>query len=410
MCGIVGLKPTVGRVPSEGIVPAVRRIDCPTVFARTVHDALVVHEHVAGLHEGDPYSFEQPQIRRAIRRVGVLADGLLEEICSRVVIDAYRIAVARLVSAGYTVHPFDAEPFLAAGSLLYGGAFVAERTSAVGEFLAANPTDADPTVKSIIMAGFELSAVDAFRGEYALAEHRHVVDRVWRDVDAVLFPTVPYTASLEELAREPIAANGRMGTFTTCTNLLDLCAIALPVEPGVPGASVQLMAPAWTDDAVGDVAIIIEDANSDSPDAGIARGISGTRPGERSIVVVGAHLEGMPLHQQLADRGARLLGATTTAESYRLYALAESSPPKPGLQRVAADGAQIHVEVYALGDAEFGSFVGLIPPPLGIGSVELADGSWHKGFICEPIGLDAALDITHFGGWRAYVASSKASR
>src|SRR5262249_52774198 len=122
--------------------------------------------------------------------------------------------------------------------------------------------------------------------------------------------------------------------------------------------------------------------------------------------VVGAHLEGMPLHGQLLERGARLLQRTTTAARYRLHALPGSVPPKPGLVRVDEEGLAIDVEVYEMPLAAVGSFLALIPPPLGLGSIELADGQWVKGFICEPAALANAPDISRFGGWRHYLAAS----
>ncbi len=117
--------------------------------------------------------------------------------------------------------------------------------------------------------------------------------------------------------------------------------------------------------------------------------------------MVGAHLAGQPLHHELSDRGARLVAETTTSADYRFFAL-RTQPPKPGLVRVATDGAAIEVEVWALGLAEFGDFVRNVPPPLAIGTLQLADGSWAPGFVCEPIALDDAADITHHGGWRAF--------
>jgi allophanate hydrolase len=124
------------------------------------------------------------------------------------------------------------------------------------------------------------------------------------------------------------------------------------------------------------------------------------------LVVVGAHLSGQPLNHQLTDRGGRLAAETSTSPRYRFYALADTEPPKPGLVRVTEGGAAIEVEVWSLPVAGFGSFVAEVPPPLGIGSVELADGRWARGFICEPIGLEGATDITAFGGWRAYRGAS----
>jgi allophanate hydrolase len=127
------------------------------------------------------------------------------------------------------------------------------------------------------------------------------------------------------------------------------------------------------------------------------------------IAVVGAHLRGLPLNGQLTERGATLIEATTTATRYRLFALPNTTPPKPGLLRVDDGGCAIAVEVWDMPTDRLGSFVALIPHPLGIGSLELADGRWVHGFICEPAALSGARDVSSFGGWRGYVASLAAA-
>jgi allophanate hydrolase len=112
------------------------------------------------------------------------------------------------------------------------------------------------------------------------------------------------------------------------------------------------------------------------------------------------------LNGQLRERGASLLESTRTAPHYRLYALPGTKPPKPGLQRAAEGGVAIDVEVWDLPLAQVGSFLALIPPPLCLGSVELADGRFVHGFLCEAHALAGARDISDFGGWRAYLAST----
>ncbi|WP_043113021.1 allophanate hydrolase-related protein, partial [Pseudacidovorax intermedius] len=126
------------------------------------------------------------------------------------------------------------------------------------------------------------------------------------------------------------------------------------------------------------------------------------------IAVVGAHLTGMPLNHQLIARGAVLVEATTTAPHYRLYALPGTTPPKPGLQREPGNGVPIALEVWSVPRAEVGAFLAQIPPPLGLGSVELADGRWVHSFICEAHALQGAEDVSAHGGWRAYIASRSA--
>jgi len=126
------------------------------------------------------------------------------------------------------------------------------------------------------------------------------------------------------------------------------------------------------------------------------------------IAVVGAHLSGQPLNHQLTDRDAQLVSATQTASCYRLFALA-TQPPKPGLVRVAPDdgrGGAIDVEVWELDAAAFGDFVAQVPAPMCIGQVMLADGHEVSGFLCEPLAIEQADEITRFGGWRAYRAAA----
>jgi allophanate hydrolase len=122
------------------------------------------------------------------------------------------------------------------------------------------------------------------------------------------------------------------------------------------------------------------------------------------LVVVGAHLSGMPLNGELQALGATFVKATTTAPTYRLYALPGTVPPKPGLLRVPRDGQEIAVEVWSLTAAAFGTFVSRIPSPLGIGTLQLEDGDAAKGFLVEAVAIDGADDISEFGGWRAYMA------
>ncbi len=129
------------------------------------------------------------------------------------------------------------------------------------------------------------------------------------------------------------------------------------------------------------------------------------------MAVVGAHLSGQPLNSQLTERGAKMVRACRTAPGYRLYALEGTMPPKPGLVREDGfRGAGIEVEVWAVPEDQFGSFVAAVPPPLGIGNVVLDDGSTVKCFICEPYALRDATDITRFGGWKGYLSQPLLTR
>jgi allophanate hydrolase len=234
--------------------------------------------------------------------------------------------------------------------------------------------------------------------------------------------------TLASVQADPVGRNSQLGTYTNFVNLLGLAALALPsgfTAGGLP-FGITLIAPGGSDAALLDLGAQWQQALSRLATTPLGHGLTPPTDAELSwpcgvqasaaptmmVSVVGAHLSGMPLHWQLTDRQARLVASTRTAPRYQLYALPGTVPPKPGLARIAADappeeGHAIAVEVYALPQACIGSFLGLIPPPLGLGSVELEDGSWVKGFICEPCGLQGAEHISAYGGWRAYMGRSK---
>ena len=211
--------------------------------------------------------------------------------------------------------------------------------------------------------------------------------------------------------------NSELGRYTNFVNLLGLSALALPASlpaAGIPfgvtfiapgGADAALVDWGWRWEAAGPAPLgaRLRDA---TPEDRAPRRMPAAAP-VVEIAVVGAHLEGMPLHGQITERGCRLVSRTRTAPAYRLYALPGTLPPKPGLARTAAGeaGHAIEVEVYAMPADRVGGFLALIPPPLGLGSLQLEDGRWVKGFICEPAGLAGAQDISSFGGWRAYMKS-----
>lgn len=397
--GLIGFKPSKGRWSTSGVVPACRSLDCVSVFAMDAADAALADAVIAGFDPADPFSRALPDRPLGGTRLGVplaaqrpwFGDVQAEHLYDR--------ALARLERLGFTLHEVDLAPLLEAARLLYDGPWLAERTAALGPMLRDNPDAIDPTVRAIVAAGAAISAVDAFRGQYRLMELARAADQLWQTIDALAVPTAPTIYRVAEMLANPVVLNSHFGTYTNFVNLLDMAAIAVPAgyRWNGTGFGISLFAPAGTDRALIDFAA---DWGDPCPRPAIDKG---DRMDMIRLAVVGAHLAGMPLHWQLASRNARLVAATETAPCYRLYAMADSVPPKPALVWDAG-GAAISVEVYELDVAAFGSFVAEVPPPLAIGTVTLADGSCVKGFVAEPRALAGAEDITGLGGWRAYLA------
>ncbi|MGA0601493.1 allophanate hydrolase [Caulobacter sp. KR2-114] len=404
---LVGFKPSKGRWSTRGLVPACRTLDCITVFAGTADEALAVDRAVAGFDAADPYSrrapAEVPAPVGARFRFGVARPEQLNWLGDLQSPGLYDAAVRRLQAAGGEAVVVDIAPLRAAADLLYQGAWVAERTAAVEDLLRDRPAAIEPTVRAILQGGLALTAVEAFRAEYQLRGFARQAEAIWDAVDVLLLPTAATTWRIREVKAEPFALNAGLGLYTNFVNLLDMSAVAVPAgfRDNATGFGVTLIGPAWADEALLALARRYEEIAPmpDTPPLDLAGA-----PARIRLAVVGAHLAAMPLHWQLTSRDATLVARTTTAPAYRLYAMAESTPPKPALVHVGDGGAAIEVEVYELDVAHFGSFVAEVPPPLAIGTVTLADGALVKGFVAEPRALDGAADITHLGGWRAYIA------
>ncbi|HEX7857167.1 MAG TPA: allophanate hydrolase [Sphingobium sp.] len=398
---LIGFKPSKGRWSTSGLVPACRSLDCITVFTDDTADARLVDQVVAAFDPADPWSkalADRPVARKTIgvprrdQRVW-FGDAESEYLYDR--------ALEKLAGLADIVE-IDLAPLLEAAQLLYGGPWVAERTAAMAGILADNPDAIDKTVREVVEPGLTMSAVELFNGVYRLAELKRHADTLWTSIDMLAFPTTGTTYRVAELLAAPVALNSAFGLYTNFVNLLDMAAVAIPagIRANATGFGITLIGPADTDRALLDTAdAYISAADLPPPPPLDLEGKMQTV----KLAVVGAHLKDMPLHWQLTSREAKFVGAFETAPTYRLYAMADSVPPKPALVH-SEDGGPIAVEVYELGVAEFGSFVVEVPAPLAIGTVTLADGSSVKGFVAEPRALTNAEDITSLGGWRAYIA------
>ncbi|HBN5894615.1 TPA: allophanate hydrolase [Serratia marcescens] len=411
---IVGLKPTKGRLSNRGVVPACRLNDTVSVFALTVADAAQVAELASGFDPADPYSRPDPHTAPAdIPAAPRFAVPAQMEFFGDVQAErAFHRALAQLQAGGATLEPLDFAPFRTLAEQLYYGPWVAERTVAIEQVLEANPQAIDPVVRGIVGNGLGYSACDAYKAEYLRAELARQIAQRLAPFDALVVPTAPTIRTLAEMAQEPVLFNSQFGTYTNFTNLADLSALALPGplrEDGLP-AGITLIAPAWHDRALAAFGLRWQ-RQSALPLGATGRALPpqptpAPSAGHVRLAVVGAHLSGMPLNVQLTQRDAVRVEQTVTAPCYRLYALADTEPPKPGLAR-AAQGAAIRLELWDIPLARFGEFVAEIPAPLGIGTLLLADGRRVKGFICEAWALEGATDITEFGGWRDYLAGVK---
>lgn len=415
---IVGLKPSKGLISANGVLPAAQSADCVSIFAGTVGLAARVLQAAMGHDAKDPYSRALALRSTAFPaqfRFGV-PDALTFDGDAQAEA-AFAQAVARLTALGGTAVPIQYQPLAQAAALLYESALVAERYAAIRPFFDTQEDQVVEPVRSIIAKGRNFNAADVFEAQTQLRALGQQADAMWDRIDVLLVPTAPTHYTIAAMQADPVVLNRNLGAYTNFVNLLDYAALSVPSslrDDGLP-FGITLIGPCASDWQLAELGQRYHHATG-LPLGATGQPLPAPQPiaGLRAepvvrVAVVGAHLSGMPLNSQLTERGARLITTAETAPHYRFYALPGTTPPKPGLVRVAdGAGGRIALEIWEMPAAYYGSFVSLIPTPLGIGTLQLADGSSVQGFVCEAVATQGATDITHLGGWRNYVASLKA--
>ena len=420
-CNLVGIKPTPGLVSTQGIVPACRTLDCISFFTLCVEDARVVLSIAKSKTqemELEP-QFSHPPYHATWAPSVEVNIGFPSDLSP--LSDHYKGSFARAIenarSQKWNLIPIDTDMLHEIAKELYEGPWVAERYCAIEGLIHSNPDSIDPNVSAVIKKGKAFSASDAFKSLYLLKERAVKAKALLKNVDALMVPTAPDHPTVQEIQDDPIGRNASLGIYTNFVNLLGWSALALPAgfTQGKKPFGITLIAPGGHDFALMQLGAVWQKGQQNPLGAHLKPGntldynvtsVFQQKDGLR-IAVVGAHLEGMPLHWQVKKAGAYLHKKTFTSNYYRLYALQNSEPPKPGLRRFLDGGDSIEVEVYDFPLSSVGEFLSQIPHPLGLGTIELCDGSWVKGFICEPIALENSQDITSFKSWRAFCSTSQ---
>lgn len=397
-----GVKPSRGRLSTSGVVPACRTLDCVSIFALNAADAQSVLAVAEGYDAADAYA--QPTLDRplpASGKIGIPQSGQLSFFGDAGYAAAWEVSLEALRVRGAELVEIDFAPFLHAARLLYEGPWVAERTTALKEFLDSNAEDFYPTTRSILSGGLERSACEVFAAVYRLAELKRTADEVWSDVSAIVTPTAGGFPTLADLAADPIGPNSQLGYYTNFMNLLDLCAVATPAADAATGLpfGITWIAPRDTDRALLGLAAFF---------MGESRAVTGVSDDRNrlSLLLFGAHMRGLPLNPQVLALGATFLGEVQTAPAYKMVYLPEPAPHRPGILRMDTGGSSIMAEEWSFPRSALGDFLATIQQPLGLGQIELADGRKVHGFLCEAVAAGAAADISCSGGWRAYLAES----
>lgn len=420
---LVGYKPSLGAWPTKGVVPACASLDCVTVFAHSLADALVVDSVARGVHAEDPWS------RNVVRKPA----GLPAKIClpsgelgfyGPYTVE-YRAAWLRTVEQirevgrreSIQVVEVDVDLFAQAAAILYEGPWVAERWAALGSFIEANPDVAYPVTEKILRSGAasEYDAASVFVAMHKLQALKLEARKLLRDAVLVM-PTCGGTWTREQVLADPISTNRDMGRYTNHCNLLDLCAVAVPAGDAAPETpfGITLFALAEEEGLIcGAAELFVAGDEVNVSKAEVAASVSASSTASSSadsvaaaqttlVAVCGLHMRGYPLEKQMQGCGARFIREDESAAKYSLVKL-PTSPAKPGMIKQQQGGAAILLEIWEMPLEAFGGFAAAIPAPLGIGKVELRDGTEVPGFVCEAYAAAGAEDVTALRSWRNVV-------
>ena len=451
--GIVGLKPSKGLVSTAGVLPACRSQDVVSIFAADVDSAAVALGVLAGPDTADAWSrhapvigasepaglFDDPTVttdaaiairtsggrltpehpaevtRGAARRGLVL--GIPATLPGTHIDDeasvawelAMRLAKSLDVPGGVRLVPIDLTPFLEAGAMLYGSAFVAERYASVGAFIEAAVAAAgegvgdpalDPTVTDIVLQGAAPTAAEAFAAIDTLRRLVKETHAILAEVDALFTPTVLEHPTHEQLAEDPIGVNARLGTFTTFGNLLDLSVLSVPAQPRSDGLpfGVSLHALPFHEQELLEIGARWERAVCE------AEATPGQGDSTILLAVGGAHMAGLPANPELLACGGEYVRLTRTAATYRLHVLDTPVGPRPGIERVTSGGTSVEVELWSIPAERLGAFSAKVPPHLALGPVTLLDGSTALGFLGAA--SDAVAGSRLVPSWRAFASGA----
>lgn len=400
--GLVGFKPSVGSWPARGVVPACESLDCVTAFAHVLDDALLVDRIARGPDNADPWSRTVVQRPPALPKRLLLPAGdwpFFGSYASEYK-GAWREAEKKAAELGIEVRKIDYGLFAEAAAVLYDGPWVAERWAALGEFVESNPGVTFPVTEQVLRSGSGArhDAASAFTAIHRIQALKREAAQLLED-SALLLPTAGGTWTREEVRSDPIRTNSDMGRWTNHCNLLDLCAIAIPAGEAAPDVpfGITLFATSGGERELAELA-----ARWASPSEAKRRADRECGAGSREttpVAVCGLHMRGFPLEKQMKEHGASFVREGKSAPRYKLFKL-PTSPAKPGLIKQEKGGASIELEIWEMPLETFGRFAALIPAPLGIGKIELADGTEVPGFVCEGYASEGAEDVTAAGSWR----------
>jgi aspartyl-tRNA(Asn)/glutamyl-tRNA(Gln) amidotransferase subunit A len=257
LCGVVGLKPTYGRVSLRGAIPLSWNLDHVGSLTRTVGDAALILQVIAGYDADDPYSSDRPvddysaglEDGVAQRHIALAIGDYFEDLDADV-LQAYRGVAEVFEKLDAKVEKVDVS-FLRDAALANGIMVAADGAAYHRERLAEHPDWFGADVRQRLETGRSFTSTDYILARRTQAEMKGRLNKFFQQYDVLLLPATPIAAPLIE-GNDAVEQARRLTRFTAPFNLTGLPAISVPcgfTRAGLP-IGLQIVSCAWNEAAV----------------------------------------------------------------------------------------------------------------------------------------------------------------
>jgi allophanate hydrolase len=396
MNGVISAKATRGLISMHGVFPTSPSLDSLCLYSSSHEDIRTISQILWKYDPNNPYSREPRRILSDKtpffpHRLAIPLEEQLHFGEDQQGKDLWLDMIRHWEEQEVEIVPIDFAPFFRASALIMQGPWLAEAWASLEEYVDNSDVAIHPDIREILEKGKTAEAKDLFRHRWEIEAIQQQIIGLRMHVDGFLLPSLPHYLTVEAARASNLAELEALNKFSGFLNILGLCGLSVPFRSYAQGLP-------WSYNLIGfpGYDLAIQSWAHDFHHYGHTRRIE--------LAVPGAFQKGLEFNRELTKVGGQYVRDAQTSPNYRMFITGEDQEAIPGLARIR-EGNSFPIEIWSIPVDEFAKFVQSIPPPLGVGKLELSDQSWVSGILCAS--AETLSDISTFGGWRNYIMSRK---